>query len=311
MRGTFGTLDSRQKELMRLAVIETLCAHFVSPPFFDPRAAAERTRPLDGATLDTVGRFVQSVNFSALDAVDVSSNEMRRFLEALMMRFLDVNPAFKHPRYTRYVPALRARAPRLAADVHRGLLASLDGKAPGYGAAPRKRSWTEGRERARKIAQEEYERTTRILEAAMIRSRIDDYTDTGFVPQVEPAEVARRPSPASAPIPAKPAQDTGYQPSATAGDLTVPVSATGFAAAFNAMGITETGVPPAVLRPPLQRPASNQPTGPQLAASALPRNGSTGPRELPSDLYDLYGDYLQDMQPDTAVHPALSARPGP
>lgn len=310
MRGTFGTLDPRQMERMRLALVDVLCAHFASPPFFDPRLGAERVRPLDRASLDAVGHFVHSVNFSALDAVDVSSNEVRRFLEGMLLRYLDVNPAFRQPRHARYLPALRARAPRLAADVHRGLLASLDGKSPGFGAPPSKRSWTEGRERARKISQEEYERSTRILEAAIIRSRIDDYSSSEFVPQAEPADVARRP-PASPLTPTRPAQNPDQWLNTTANDLTVPVSATGFAAAYNALGVPATSAQPAPPPPtPMQRVASDQPTSP-LRSGSTPRNGKTSPRELPEDLYDLYGDYLQDMQPDTAITPAVSVRPVP
>ena len=312
MRGTFGTLDMRQIERMRLALVETLCAHFASPPFFDPRAGTERVRPLDRASLEAVGHFVHSVNFSPLDAVDASSHEVRRFFEGLLLRYLAVNPAFKHPRYARYLPALRSRAPRLAADVHRGLLASLDGKAQGFGSPPAKRSWTEGRERARKISQEDYERTTRILEAAIIRSRIDDYSSSGFIPQTEPADVARRPPSAPLPpvSPTRPAQNPDQWLNATAGDLTVPASATGFAAAFSALGVTATSAQPAPQRPPVQRPEIDPPTSPLLTASTPPRNRSTAPRELPDDLYELYGDYLQDMQPDTAVTPAVRSRPG-
>ena len=99
MRGTFGTLDPRLMERMRLALVEALCTHFASPPFFDSRAGTERVRPLDQASLDAVGHFVHSVNYSALDDIDVSSNEVRRFLEGLFVRYLAVNPAFKQPRY--------------------------------------------------------------------------------------------------------------------------------------------------------------------------------------------------------------------
>ena len=310
MRGTFGTLDARQFERMRQALVETLCTHFASPPFFDPRLGTDRVRPLDRHGLDAVGHFVQSVNYSPLDAIDVSSNEVRRFLEALLLRYLEVNPAFKSPRHARYLPALRARAPRLAADVHRGLLASLDGKAPNFGAPPRKQSWMEGRERARKISQEDYERTTRILEAAIIRSRIDDYSNSGFVPQAEPADVARRPpapaSPASQPSPS----NEQWLNSTTANDLTVPVSATGFAAAFGALGINATGAQPAPPPPASgSRRPTDQPTSPMPVASVSPGNGTVASRELPDDLYELYGDYLQDMQPDTTVTPAVSSRP--
>jgi hypothetical protein len=312
MRGTFGTLDARQLERMRQALAETLCTHFASPPFFDPRLGTDRVRPLDRNSLDTVGHFVQSVNYSALDAIDVSSNEVRRFFEGLFLRYLQVNPAFKSPRHARYLPALRARVPRLAADAHRGLLASLEGKAPNFGAPPRKQSWIEGRERARKLSQEDYERTTRILEAAIIRSRIDDYSNSGFVPQAEPADVARRP-----PAPVVPATNPSpssdqWLNSTTANDLTVPVSATGFAAAFGALGINATGTQPAPPPPAsgLRRP-TDQPTSPMPAASMSPRNGAVAPRELPEDLYELYGDYLQDMQPDTTISPAVSSRPAP
>lgn len=315
MRGTFGTLDTRQHERMRLALVEVLCAHFASPPFFDPRAGTERARPLDRASLDAIGHFVHSVNFSPLDAIDVASHETRRFFEGLLLRYLAVNPAFKHPRYARYLPALRARAPRLAADVHRGLLSALDGKAQGFGSPPAKRSWTEGRERARKISREDYERTTRILEAAIIRSRIDDYSASGFVPQSEPADVARRPpssplSPLPPVSPARPAQNPDQWLNSTTGDLTVPASATGFATAFSALGVTATSAQPTPQRPPSPQPNNDPPTSPLLAASTPPRNGVATPRELPDDLYELYGDYLQDMQPDTAVRPAIPARPG-
>ncbi|HEU4783001.1 MAG TPA: hypothetical protein VFS83_06665, partial [Ktedonobacterales bacterium] len=271
----------------------------------------DRVRPLDRNSVDAVGHFVQSVNYSALDAIDVSSNEVRRFLEGLFLRYLQVNPAFKSPRHARYLPALRARAPRLAADVHRGLLASLDGKAPTFGAPPRKQSWIEGRERARKLSQEEYERTTRILEAAIIRSRIDDYSNSGFVPQAEPADVARRPPAPASPVANPSPGNDQWLNSTTANDLTVPVSATGFAAAFGALGINATGTQPAPPLPPVSgsRRPTDQPTSPMPAASISPRNGAIAPRELPEDLYELYGDYLQDMQPDTTITPAVSSRP--
>ncbi|MGE5334474.1 MAG: hypothetical protein ACM3N4_07225 [Nitrososphaerota archaeon] len=310
---------------MRQALIEVLCAHFASPPFFDPRAGTERVRPLDNTAREAVAHFVHSVNYSALDATDVSSHEVRRFLEGMLLRYLDVNPVFKRPRFARYLPALRARAPRLAADVHRGLLASLDGKAPGFGSSPARHSWMEGRERARKIAQEDYERSTRILEAAMIRSRIDDYSSSEFVPQAEPADVARRPlATAPAPVapaqpmqpaqPARPAPDADKWLTSNAADLTVPVSSAGFAAAFSALGINPTSaqpvIPPPPPPPPPQRVANDEPTRPLRVASLPPQNRAT-PRELPDDLYELYGDYLQDMQPDTAVTPAMPPRPAP
>ncbi|HEX5546081.1 MAG TPA: hypothetical protein VFX24_01655 [Ktedonobacterales bacterium] len=312
MRGTFGTLDARQLERMRQALAETLCTHFASPPFFDPRLGTDRVRPLDSNSVDAVGHFVQSVNYSALDAIDVSSNEVRRFLEGLFLRYLQVNPAFKSPRHARYLPALRARVPRLAADVHRALLASLEGKAPNFGAPPRKQSWTEGRERARKLSQEDYERTTRILEAAIIRSRIDDYSNSGFVPQAEPADVARRPPALASPVANPSPSNDQWLNTNTANDLTVPVSATGFAAAFGALGINATGTQPAPPQPVSgSRRPTDQPTSPMPAASIPSRNGAAAPRELPEDLYELYGDYLQDMQPDTTVTPAVSSRPAP
>jgi hypothetical protein len=316
MRGTFGQLDAQHAERMRHALVETICAHYASPPFFDSRAGTERVRPLDRASLEAVGNFVHSINFSPLQATDIASNEVRRFFEALLLRYLDVNPAFKAARYGRYVPALRTRAPRLAADLHRGLLTFLDGKAPGFGAPARKHSWTEGRERARKISQEDYERTTRILEAAMIRSRIDDYSEIGFVPQSAPADVARPPerTPARPEHPAQPAADQWLN--GTAGDLTVPAPASGFAATFDALGISATSARSAPAAPPAnngRRITNDQPTSP-MPASVPPRSMPSAPRELPNDLYELYGDYLQDMQPDTAVRPvipAVSARPVP
>ncbi|HEY1389677.1 MAG TPA: hypothetical protein VGF38_14135, partial [Ktedonobacterales bacterium] len=59
------------------------------------------------------------------------------------------------------------------------------------------------------------------------------------------------------------------------------------------------------------RRSTDQPTGPMPATSIPSRNGAAAPRELPEDLYELYGDYLQDMQPDTTITPAVSSRPAP
>ena len=77
--------------------------------------------------------------------------------------------------------------------------------------------------------------------------------------------------------------DNGQWLNTTANDLTVPVSATGFAAAFSALGVTTTSAQPAA-----QHAASDQPTSPMLTASTPPRNG-VAPRELPEDLYEIHG----------------------
>src|SRR5215472_7176166 len=103
-----GDLDTRQVERLRAELGESLAANFAYPPFFDYGRRQARLRPLDKAKRDEIAEFVRSANLTQVDRVDVSSPELRRYLERLFVRYLDVNPSLSPPRLHRRLPELRA-----------------------------------------------------------------------------------------------------------------------------------------------------------------------------------------------------------
>src|SRR5262249_16320432 len=136
-----GDLDPRQVERLRVALAEAVAAYFAYPPFFVYRAARAAYRPMDRAKREQVADFLRSVNFAPLDRVDVASPEVRRVFEGLFGRYLQVNVDLLQPRQARHLPELRARAPKVAADLQRGLLAFLSGHESEFGVRRPQRSW--------------------------------------------------------------------------------------------------------------------------------------------------------------------------
>jgi hypothetical protein len=265
---SIGDLRPAQMERLRGEIAEVLTAHYAYPAFFDFRAGYSAMRPVDRAKREEVDHFLRSVNFSALERTDITSPELRRFLERLLLRYIEVNPSLRGQRLSRRLPALRTHAARLAAEMQRGLVAHLDGKAPAFGAPRQHPSWVVSSARGRQDGEGEH--NTRVLEALLVRR--DD----------APATQEHSP-PASA-----------GQWGRSLADATIPVSAT-------------TGAPagPATLSAPFAAfGASNgiaeAPTGP---LGPPPARGSAGPRSLPPDLMNLYGDYLRDMQPEMEAPP--------
>src|SRR5579863_1757298 len=96
-----GELEPRQVERMRTELGEIMIASFAYPPFFDFRANRLSRRPVDQAKRDEIALFLNSVNLAPLNTTDVASPELRRFVERLFLRYLEVNPALTHPRQAR------------------------------------------------------------------------------------------------------------------------------------------------------------------------------------------------------------------
>lgn len=293
----FGDLDARQAERLRQALIAVLADQLSYPPFFAHSAGRLLARPVDRPIREACAAFVASVNFGPIERAQLSSPDVRRFLERLLLRYLEVNSAFAQPRYARHLPALRRRASQLATELQRGMVAYLQGQAPTFGAAAQPRSWAEGR-RPPRHSQDDLERSTRILEAALVRSREESPppATSGSLGASRPGAAPRRDAPA------------------WGGDETVPVPASG----YSGFGLSSPStVPPAGERDlSFARGAvSDQPTGPVRNAPAHPGasgngayNSAPGQGGASGALYDLYGDYLRDMHPEvTATHPVASA----
>src|SRR5262249_5047826 len=128
-----GDLDQRQVERLRVALAEAIAAHFAYPPFFVYRAARSAYRPLDRAKPEQITDFLRSVSFAPIDSVEITSPEVRRFIERLFSRYLQVNIDITQPRQARRQPELRTRAPKVAADLQKGLLAFLNGQNADFG----------------------------------------------------------------------------------------------------------------------------------------------------------------------------------
>jgi len=293
-----GDLDSRQVERLRGEVAWLLVEQCATPPFFDFRAGRQRNRPPSRETIEEVRQFVSSANLSSLERADVSSPELRRFLERLFTRYLEVNPRLRQPHIVRRVPEMRVRVPWLAAETQRGLLAFVGGAAPDFGTRRQRVSWlASGKQRL--PSQDEVAHRTRLIEAGLVRT----------------AHEARA---ALAMSPARP-REALYERSGVLADTTVPVQASGWPAAgasspasspFGAFRTDKrsaaqgssprvTELPTGPLASPGRRPAAGGSASPQGGGvyAASPARVSAPPEEL----YEMYGDYLRDMQADAGL----------
>ena len=206
----------------------------------------------------------------------------------------------------RLLPRLRALAPRIAAEAQRRATGYLNGSVPDFGARRQTLSWANSSHRAIPRSGQERERATRVLESALLQRPSAPADPNPIIGQA-------RPPAASAPDPWR------GQPN----DLTIPVPATGFSgftpsspgaspySAFGDAGASSNGGAPASSYPPTR--LTDQPTGPLATPPATPAGQANraGMRELPPDLYQLYGDYLNDMEPEAPVRPAPRASAPP
>ena len=319
-----GDLEQRQMERLRVELGEVLAAHVAYPPFFNYRTAQAMVRPLDRTKRDEIDQYLQSVNFTSIERAEVSSPEVRRFLERLILRYIEVNPALTRPRQYRRLPELRSRAPRMAAEVQRGLLAFLSGQATAFGTQRSRPAWSGPAAQPHHLKQDR-EHNTRVLEAILVRR-------SGALPPPPSSHAAR---------PAVPPQSAAARSwPVVSSDLTVPVPAQGvpsppshspFAglevgAQSDVFGSVSSGsgalgaisTPGASTSATARDSFSGVPTGPlppprPAASASAPANM----RELPQDLFQLYGDYLRDMEPEAAddgtadpVIPPVAELPG-
>lgn len=298
MAARMSALEPRLIERLRAELAELMAASVAYPPFFDFRANRLVTRPIDRARMDEIQRFLSSVNFGPIERAEVTAPEIRRFIERLILRYLEVNDGL-HGRYAaRHLPRMKATAARIATDAQRRTIAYLNGSAPDFGARRQAMSWTSVTRHQPERSAEERDRVARVLEAALLQRSTS--TSLEAAPKPEPPRAA--PSPVAPPDPWR----------GLPNDATVPVPATAYpdpspgASPFAAFSDSPSPVNAAANAPAWR--LSEQPTGPLVAQPPAEQTGRTPLRELPSDLYELYGDYLNDMEP---ASPPQAAAPAP
>ncbi|MGH2502825.1 MAG: hypothetical protein ACRDID_09955 [Ktedonobacterales bacterium] len=304
MAARMSELEPRTLERLRAELAELIAVTVAYPPYYDFRANRLVTRPIDRARMDEIQRYLSSVNFGPLERADVSSVETRRFIERLVTRYLEVNGGM-HGRYVaRALPRLRAMAPRVAAEAQQRALGYMSGSTPDFGARRQTISWTSVSRRAPTRSDEDRERAARMLETGLMQ-RVSASQALPAIGQSDAGAHSRQPS---APDPWRGLPD----------DVTIPVPAADFAqasgggssyAAFGASAPQAPSSPPSRL--------SEQPTGPLAAAPfAAPtppthaNHANHAPmRELPPDLTQLYGDYLNDIESAAPARPAAATPP--
>ncbi|HEX6798179.1 MAG TPA: hypothetical protein VF116_10760 [Ktedonobacterales bacterium] len=295
-----GDLDPRQIERLRgelLLLLVTQCAY---PPFFDYRAGKRRQRPPDRATVDETHQFLSSATFVPLHNADVTAPDVRRFLERLILRYIEVNPHLHSPHAQRRVPELRARVPRLAAEMQRALVAYVQGSFGDFGARRPQASWQQTSSKARPISADALAHHTRLLEAALTRS-----ADTA-------RQAIARSFPGAGTV--RPAVKMGQ--SGIYSDATVAVRAPDLASRARApyadlgsgrqSAIFGRGVADAPTGPLRVAP---RPAAPAPSSAAHAPHPAAGP--VSDDLYRLYGDYLRDMQPEATAPTPVAVRGAP
>ncbi len=282
MAARMSELEPRLIERLRAELAELIAAHVAYPPFFDFRANRLVTRPIDRTRMEEIQRFLSSANFTPIERANVTAPETRRFLERLILRYVEVNEALRGRYAAACAPRLRAQAPRLAAEAQRRALGHLNGSVPDFGARRQAVSWANASRRATGHSGEERERATHVLESALMQR-------TSALEPMPQVASTRQPAPAT--------QDPWQH---LPEDMTIPVPAAAYPdyTASGGSPFTAFGAAP---RTPefvsdISGRLSEQPTGPLVAAPAPLR-------DLPPDLYQLYGDYLNDMEPE-AVRPA-------
>ncbi|HEX8032252.1 MAG TPA: hypothetical protein VF510_00310 [Ktedonobacterales bacterium] len=327
MAVSVGGLDQRQMERLRVELVESIAATLAYPSFFDFQKGQAVARPVDRAKQEEIEQFMASVNFASLDRVDITSLEVRRFLEQLLLRYLEVNPLLQGLRVRRRLPELRARVSRVVAEVQRGLVAHVEGRAPAFGTRRQRMSWA-GSIGAARDDRDDEEHNTRVLEATLVRREADgpaphapvaaapslasSYPPPPVSYEQAPYVPYQSPSPQSfSPAMSQPAAQYGESWAGVPFDLTVPVpaqSASAYEATIEAspFAALASGVQSEVYdqggiseRDTNEMPAVQVNGGMSHPASV----GSSGvqPRELPQDLYELYGEYLRDMHPESEV----------
>jgi hypothetical protein len=281
-------VEPRHIERLRVEIVEAISAALAYPPFFDFRAGKLRSRPIDRAKVAEIEQFIGSANFAPIERASPSSPDIRRFIERLILRYLEVNPSLTTPGGARYLPIMRGQALRLAAETHRRLVSYLNGAERDFGARRQAASWASIKRGGRHAASDS-DHSSRLLEAALRNP------ERGAAS--EPTPQAPKSASTSATASASAIRDPHSLPSISPFE------------AFTANARASS--------PNIPTDLADQPTGP-LASITPPRapSGSQTPmRELPPDLLNLYGAYLGDMEPEAPAprRPAASppASPAP
>ena len=187
-------VEPRHIERLRVEIVEAISAALAYPPFFDFRTGKLRSRPIDRAKVAEIEQFIGSANFAPIERASPSSPDTRRFIERLILRYLEVNPSLTTANAARYLPIMRAQALRLTSETHRRFVAHLSGGERDFGARRQAASWASAKRGGRHSASDT-DHSSRLLEAAMRQP------ERGASGRAAPQALKSAPADATAPAP--------------------------------------------------------------------------------------------------------------
>jgi hypothetical protein len=295
-------LDQRDIARLRAELCEVIAARFAYPAFFDFRSGTLRTRPLGAPRRQEISAFVRAAILEPIEEVDLSGPEVRRYLEALFLRYLEVNHDLARGAARRRLSLMRVDVPRAAAEVQRGLVALAAG-APGDFGAPRPIvTWADqppARKGRKEPAPDAVQRGADLLRAALL-----GHEELPAAPPANSATAGRMPA-TIAPQPPRPAPPGQGAWARVPMDSTAPLPAVATPAGggLSPFAGLEGGSQSAMFGGNAAVAPSEQPTGqlPVVGLSGVMPGRSDAGRALPPDLLKMYGDYLRDMQPEASA----------
>lgn len=310
MATALAELDPRDITRLRAELCEVIAARLAHPPFFDYRLGRTRVRPLSAARRQEIAAFAQAVSLDPVMRVEVGSVELRRYLQMLLLQYVDGNAALARGLVARQRAAVRADTWHAAGEVQRGLVALASGSPGDFGLARAPTVWaTKGDRSARPDPDwKRVERHTQQVVAALAR------------PDAKPAHP--QPDPAAL-TPGRAAGGSGAWAGAPL-DHTAPLPALRPAAAAptdsSPFAALATGSQSALFGEHAPVGSDDRSTGQVPIVGLGSLSPVATPRELSPDLYQLYTQYMSDLNlsqsaESTAVrmpsHGAPSAtRPG-
>ncbi|HEY7832430.1 MAG TPA: hypothetical protein VIG30_02590 [Ktedonobacterales bacterium] len=219
MGSSLADLDQRDVARVRAELAEVIAARFAYPAFFDYRAGAPRMRPLAATRRQEIARFVQLADLGAIEQMDLTAPQVRRMLERLLRRFLELGGEAASSEVRRRAALARVDVPAVAAEMQRGLVAFATGApevAGGYGLPRQRVSWHGTNPAASAPDPARAAQSARLIQAALLPRRDPtlgkpygaDETDE-IESEPAAASVAPMPQPASAPAPWYIGDDSG------------------------------------------------------------------------------------------------------
>src|SRR5438270_11879061 len=124
-----GQLPPAELARLKAELAETLVANFCYPRFFDYRTESLRMRPVDRAKRQEVWLYLSSVDFTAWSRVDLMSPDFQRYIERLLIQFVQRNRSFFGEQGRRRMSDIRMLISSCAAAVTEGLRRHLTSRA--------------------------------------------------------------------------------------------------------------------------------------------------------------------------------------